>query len=68
VLHDGGPGFSHEALQHAFMPFFTTRQEGIGLGMTLTETLILRMNGDITLSNDPAGGARVTLRLPAARK
>lgn len=68
VLHDGGPGFSQEALQHAFMPFFTTRQEGIGLGMTLTETLILRMNGDITLSNDPAGGARVTLRLPAARK
>ncbi|PKH20492.1 two-component sensor histidine kinase [Enterobacterales bacterium CwR94] len=67
-ITDAGPGFSDEALAQAFMPFYTTRKEGIGLGMPLTETLILRMNGQIALSNLPAGGACVTVRLPVAKE
>lgn len=61
VITDGGPGFSPEALENAFMPFYSERKEGIGLGMTLTESLMLRMNGSITLGNAPEGGARITL-------
>lgn len=63
TLTDGGPGFSPEALQNAFMPFYSGRTEGIGLGMTLTESLMTRMNGSITLGNAPQGGAQVRLRL-----
>ena len=63
TLTDGGPGFSPEALQNAFMPFYSGRTEGIGLGMTLTESLMTRMNGSITLGNAPQGGAQVRLKL-----
>lgn len=63
TLTDGGPGFSPEALQNAFMPFYSGRREGIGLGMTLTESLMTRMNGSITLGNAPQGGAQVRLQL-----
>ncbi|ELV2794951.1 HAMP domain-containing histidine kinase [Enterobacter ludwigii] len=63
TITDGGPGFSPEALQNAFMPFYSGRTEGIGLGMTLTESLMTRMNGAITLGNAPQGGAQVRLQL-----
>ena len=63
TLTDGGPGFSPDALQNAFMPFYSGRTEGIGLGMTLTESLMTRMNGSITLGNAPQGGAQVRLQL-----
>lgn len=63
TLTDSGPGFSPEALQNAFMPFYSGRTEGIGLGMTLTESLMTRMNGSITLGNAPQGGAQVRLQL-----
>lgn len=62
TLTDGGTGFSKEALEQALMPFFTTRNDGIGLGMTLAETLVLRMNGKITLSNHADGGACIQLQ------
>ena len=63
TITDGGPGFSQEALQHAFMPFYSGREVGIGLGMTLTESLMTRMNGSITLGNAPQGGAQIRLQL-----
>ncbi|BCQ33516.1 ATP-binding protein [Erwinia rhapontici] len=63
-VSDGGPGLSEQALSHVFIPFFTTREEGIGLGMTLAETLILKMNGRIEVANRPQGGACFTLWLP----
>lgn len=63
TITDGGPGFSPEALQNAFMPFYSGRTEGIGLGMTLTESLMTRMNGSITLGNAPQCGAQVRLQL-----
>lgn len=63
TVTDGGPGFSPEALQHAFMPFYSGREAGMGLGMTLTESLMTRMNGSITLGNAPQGGAQIRLQL-----
>jgi len=64
TLSDGGPGFSPEALRHAFMPFYSGREGGIGLGMTLTESLVERMNGTIALQNAPRGGAQIVLQFP----
>ena len=63
TVTDGGPGFSPEALQNAFMPFYSGRKEGIGLGMTLTESLMTRMNGTLSLGNSPEGGATIVLQL-----
>jgi signal transduction histidine kinase len=50
------------------MPFFTTRKEGLGLGMALTETLVQRLNGSIQAENSPNGGACFTLIFPFAQQ
>ena len=64
TVTDGGPGLSEQALEQVFMPFFTTRKEGLGLGMALTETLVQRLNGSIYAENSAAGGACFTLTFP----
>ncbi|WP_227319054.1 sensor histidine kinase [Cedecea davisae] len=64
TLSDGGPGLSPEALEHVFIPFFTTRAGGIGLGMALTDTLVQRLNGTIEASNIPGQGACFRLWFP----
>lgn len=70
TLTDGGTGLSPEALERVFIPFFTTRAQGIGLGMALVDTLIQRLNGTIVASNVPAGGAcfRLWFRLKDEEK
>ncbi|WP_065822048.1 sensor histidine kinase [Photorhabdus australis] len=65
VITDGGAGLNNEALKNVFIPFFTTRQQGMGLGMTLTETLVHKLGGDITAENCETGGARFIVFLPA---
>ncbi|ATF93983.1 sensor histidine kinase [Cedecea neteri] len=64
TLTDGGPGLSPEALEQVFIPFFTTRAQGVGLGMALADTLVQRLNGTIEVSNMPGGGACFRLWFP----
>jgi C4-dicarboxylate-specific signal transduction histidine kinase len=61
---DRGPGIAPEALPHLFEPFFTTREGGLGLGLSLCETLAQGLGGSLTAANRPDGGAVFTLRLP----
>ena len=64
TVTDGGPGLSPEALEHVFIPFFTTRAQGVGLGMALADTLVQRLNGTIEASNTFGGGACFRLWFP----
>ena len=60
---DNGPGIEPEVLEKAFVPFFTTRAGGTGIGLALSRQLA-RMNRG-SLSVDGKGGScRFTLRLP----
>lgn len=63
-IEDNGPGLSHQQLDHLFTPFYTTRESGLGLGLTLCETLVQRMGGDIKAANSEYGGACFTLTFP----
>lgn len=65
-VQDSGPGFAPAALVRAFEPFFTTRDGGLGLGLSLCETLAAGMGGALTAGNRPEGGAELTLTLPQA--
>ncbi len=65
-VQDSGPGFPPEALQRAFEPFFTTRPGGLGLGLSLCETLATGMGGGLAARNRAEGGAELTLNLPRA--
>ncbi|GAW33464.1 blue-light-activated protein [Roseovarius sp. A-2] len=64
VLDDTGPGFSPEAIDHALVPFFTTKGgEGSGLGLSMVYDMTKLAGGRIILGNTDKG-ARVALRLP----
>ncbi|MHC0261804.1 ATP-binding protein [Klebsiella aerogenes] len=64
TLTDGGPGLSSEALEQVFIPFYTTRTDGVGLGMALADTLVQRLNGKIEASNITGQGACFRLWFP----
>jgi signal transduction histidine kinase len=61
---DNGPGFSQEAEQRLFEPYFTTKRHGVGLGMALTYRIVIEHGGVIFAENRPRAGARVVIRLP----
>jgi two-component system sensor histidine kinase HydH len=63
-VHDSGAGFSPEAIENAFTPFFTTRDEGTGLGLAVSHRIVESHGGRITVENHPQGGGLVELRLP----
>jgi signal transduction histidine kinase len=65
-LRDNGPGFAPGALARAFEPFFTTRAAGLGLGLSLCESLAASQGGSLQAANAPGGGAELTLSLPGA--
>jgi signal transduction histidine kinase len=64
TVADRGPGIAPEALPRLFEPFFSTREGGLGLGLSLCETLAQGMGGSLGAANRPGGGAEFTLRLP----
>ena len=63
-ITDHGPGFSPEAKTALFTPFFTTKTNGVGLGLAITQRLVEAHDGEIQLSQPTARGATIILRFP----
>jgi signal transduction histidine kinase len=66
VVRDRGRGFSEEAFRRAFDPFYSTSDEGLGLGLPHARRVIEAMGGRIELRNVPDGGAEVEVSFPGA--
>jgi C4-dicarboxylate-specific signal transduction histidine kinase len=66
TVKDSGPGIAPEALPRLFEPFFTTREGGLGLGLSLCETLATGMGGALSGGNAATRGAEFRLDLPRA--
>lgn len=64
VISDNGPGIAAEHLERVFSPFFTTKQDGNGLGLAVSWKVAKAHGGDITAANGASGGAQFTLVLP----
>lgn len=64
-VHDTGPGIAQENLARIFDPFFTTSESGLGLGLSISHTIVQRLGGSLTVGNAPDGGAVFTLTLSA---
>lgn len=64
VIDDTGPGVPTENRARVFVPFFTTRATGTGLGLPTAHQLALGQDGEIDLEESPLGGARFILTLP----
>ncbi|HEY0322600.1 MAG TPA: ATP-binding protein [Pyrinomonadaceae bacterium] len=63
-ITDTGSGIHENDLQRIFIPFFTTKSKGHGIGLALAHRVITEHGGTLTASNSTEGGAVFTLRLP----
>ncbi|MFC6592959.1 ATP-binding protein [Deinococcus lacus] len=66
TVTDSGAGLSAEMQDALFRPFHTTKPDGLGLGLSLSQRLAEGMEGELRGGNVPDGGARFVLRLPNA--
>lgn len=65
-IFDTGPGLTPEALDQAGTPFFTTKPNGLGLGISISQSIAVQHGGTLTFANAQDGsGAIVELNLPA---
>ena len=60
-VSDNGPGVAESLRQDVFLPFFTTKQKGTGIGLSLARQIVLAHQGSIALDQSEGGGA--TFRL-----
>jgi len=67
-VRDAGPGISKEAEERLFEQFFTTKDEGIGMGLAIVRSVIESHGGKIKAENAQGGGARFHFTLPRKSK
>ncbi|MCK9522209.1 MAG: ATP-binding protein [Proteobacteria bacterium] len=63
---DDGPGIAPEIQQHIFDPFFSTKDEGTGIGLAMVAMVAQAHHGSIHVAPTPQGGARFRLCIPAS--
>ncbi len=68
AVEDQGPGISPATHPRLFEAFFTTKQEGYGLGLAIVNRIVENHNGSIRAENRASGGARFVIRLPIRQK
>jgi C4-dicarboxylate-specific signal transduction histidine kinase len=67
-VSDRGPGILEEQLKEVFDPFFTSKAQGMGMGLSIARTIIEAHNGQIWATNRDHGGASLRVRLPLSRE
>ena len=67
-VRDFGIGLPRDRPEKIFDHFFTTKPEGMGMGLAIVRSIIETHGGTITAANAPDGGARVTVCLPEAQR
>jgi PAS domain S-box-containing protein len=64
TVADQGPGIPPDQLEQVFAPFFTTRRDGLGLGLNICRTIVEAHGGSIAVDNRAGGGAAFSFTLP----
>lgn len=69
TVDDDGPGIPEEKRREVFKPFYRldearSRQEGVGLGLSIVREVARSHGGDVSLTDSPMGGLRAVLKLP----
>lgn len=65
VIRDNGSGIAQENLEQLFLPFFTTKKNGNGLGLALSHKIIQEHQGAISVDSQEGFGTTFTILLPA---
>ncbi len=66
TVQDTGPGISAEILGRIYEPFFSTKPDGLGMGLSICRSIAEAHGGRLEASNHPAGGATFVFALPVA--
>ena len=64
TVSDADPGIPPDKLKTVFQPFFTTKAEGMGIGLSIARTIVEAHNGQIVAENQADGGAVFRIKLP----
>ena len=67
-IADTGPGIAEDEAKKIFEPFYTTKEQGLGLGMPYAKKVIEQHGGTISLNSRPSEGTTISIVLPAAQK
>jgi len=67
-IADTGSGISEEEAKKIFEPFYTTKEQGLGLGMPYSKKIIDQHGGTISLDSRPGEGTTISIALPAGKK
>ena len=62
AVSDNGPGIPPDMREKIFVPFFTTKRQGSGIGLSLVRQIVSVHNGSVAISETPGGGATISLR------
>jgi PAS domain S-box-containing protein len=66
TVRDCGAGIPHDQLETIFTPFYTTKPDGMGMGLSVTRSIIESHRGRIWAENNPHPGATFQFTLPVA--
>jgi two-component system sensor kinase FixL len=65
TVMDNGPGVSEQMLENVFSPFRTSKEAGMGLGLSISRSIANAHGGELTFENNPQGGACFYFTLPS---
>src|SRR5262249_9541877 len=65
TVEDTGPGISPDARKNLFVPYFTTKPGGTGIGLALVRQIVLGHGGVVSAEDRPGGGTVMRVALPA---
>jgi signal transduction histidine kinase len=66
AVEDSGTGIDGADLERLFEPLYTTKPEGLGMGLAIARTIVGAHGGELRASNNPGGGATFAFTLPVA--
>ncbi len=62
MVEDNGPGIPHEIIEDIFVPFYTTKKSGSGIGLSLSRQIMQNHDGTISVNSSPDKGSEFTLK------
>lgn len=65
---DNGKGIAHEDLANIFEPYFTTKEEGSGLGLMVVERIVREHGAELSIASDPGKQTVFTIKFPRSTK